>query len=155
MVDVLGLHPSMAASFEMQSLLDAQVLPMFDVLDSLKNKSSSPAVIKGCSIRNLIGQAQLREVQATELSELLASNNQVAMREAKYQYVFIADAAMAKAVPAYADKARQLVGNSRLTEVQRLNLNLNLQLIEMEKIRFETTEGTNSDDDGFIDDLLE
>ena len=154
-VDHLGLLPEMTDSMEMQSLLDAEVLPMFDILDSLKNKSSSPVSQKGMSIRNLIGQAQLREVQSSALSELLSMNNRRAVQQGKHQYVFLADAKMAKAEPTYAGKAAQLVGNSRLTDIQRLNLSLNLQLMELEKIRFEK-EGTNDDTDvGFVDDLLE
>ena len=154
MTDVLGLHPSTVGSFEMQALLDAEVLPMFDVLDSLKAKSSSPVAMKGSSIRNLIGQAQLREVQSPQLNELLSMNNQVAMREGKVQYVFLADAKMAKAHPMYGQKAAQLVGNSRLSEVQAMNLDLNLQLLEMEKIRYEKEGTTTDDDDTFdLDDL--
>jgi|KBSMisStaDraftv2_1062788.scaffolds.fasta_scaffold250823_2 MoxR-like ATPase len=153
MVDQLGLLPEMRDSLEMQSLLDSEVLPMFEILDSLKNKSSSPAVLKGSSVRNLIGQAQLREVQSAALAELLAMNNTRAMQVGKIQYVFLTTGK--KVDPAYGAKALKLVGNSRLTPVQAQNLDLNLQLLELEKIRFEK-EGTDDDDDNepeFADDL--
>ena len=152
-VDKLGLLPEMTTSMEMQSLLDSEVLPMFDVLDSLKNKSSSPASVKGSSVRNLIGQAQLREVQSSALSELLAMNNTRAMAAGKVQYVFLVNGKVgAGPLATYQSKAEQLVGNDRLTEVQALNLNLNLQLIQMEAIRHEK-EGTTTDDE-YDDDLF-
>jgi len=149
-VDQLGLLPEMRDSMEMQSLLDSEVLPMYEVLDSLKNKSSSPAALKGCSVRNLIGQAKLREVQSTALAELLAMNNTRAMQAGKVQYVFLTTGK--KADPVYGAKALKLKGNARLTEVQAQNLDLNLQLLELEKIRFEK-EGTDDDDaDEFVPD---
>ncbi len=149
-VDQLGLLPDMAKSHEMQSLLDTEVLPMFDVLDNLKNKSSAPASVKGCSVRNLIGQAQLRQVQSASLAELIKFNNARAVRDAKWQYVFLLDGKDVKQMAAYEDRARQLVGNDRLTPIQAQNLELNLQLIEMEAIRHE--KGTDEDDDVINDD---
>lgn len=150
-VDQLGLSPWMTDSMEMTSLLDTEVLPMFDVLDSLKNKSTSPAQVKGSSVRNLIGQAQLRQVQSAALKELIDMNNSRAMSMGKPQFVLLANPK--KAAPTYADKAKALVGNPRLTPLQALNLNLNLQLLEMETERY-VKEGTLNDDDIDIDDLL-
>jgi hypothetical protein len=147
-VDRLGLLPAMADSYEMQSLLDTQVLPMFEVLDSLKSKSASPAAVKGQSVRKLIGQAQLREIQATELHELLAENNRRAMKDGKVQFVFLPDgkAKTMAALGNYEYKAQSLRGNPKLTEIQAQNLELNLQLIELEAIRNQK-EGTTTDDD--------
>lgn len=155
LVTELGLLPEMAGTMEMQSLLDSEVLPMFEILDSLKNKSSSPVTAKGSSLRHLIGQAQLREVHSAALNELLSMNNRRAVQQGKHQFVFIADAKMAKAEPSYPARAQALVGNSRLTQIQRQNLDLNLQLIEMEKIRFEKEGTTNDDEPDLIEDLLE
>jgi hypothetical protein len=141
-VDGLGLLPEMRDSYEMQTLLDTEVLPMYDLLDSIKNKTSSPASTKGCSIRNLIGQAQLREVQSAALAELLAMNNTKAMTQGKVQYVLLTSGK--KVDPAYRSKAQVLQGNPKLTQVQTLNLDLNLQLIEMEAARNE--KGVEDDD---------
>jgi AAA domain (dynein-related subfamily) len=148
LVDVLGLMPQMVDSMEMQTMLDTEVMPMYEVLDSLKNKSSSPATVQGQSIRNLIGQAQLRQVQSAALKELISMNNLQAMKAGKVQYVFLLDGKVKNIDQTYESKAKQLVGNSRLTEVQSLNLNLNLQLIEMESARREK----GVDDDDVIDD---
>lgn len=145
-VDILGLMPEMRDSMEMQTLLDVEVLPMYDILDSFKNRSSVPVMTKGHSIRNLVGQAQLREVQSAPLKELLNMNNMQAVRSNKFQFVFLADASQLAAIPTYEARARQLKGNSRLNETQALNLELNLQLIEMEQIRNEK-KGTTADAD--------
>lgn len=143
-IDKLGLLPDMVDSYEMQTVLDTEVLPMYDVLDNLKNRSSSPANVKGRSIRNLIGQTQLRQVQSAAVKELITMNNQRAMAAGKVQYVFLLDGKATRLDPTYEAKANQLRGNDRLTPVQAMNLELNLQLIEMEKIRQE--KGTEDDD---------
>lgn len=143
-IDKLGLLPDMVDSYEMQTVLDTEVLPMYDVLDNLKNGSSSPANMKGRSIRNLIGQTQLRQVQSAAVKELITMNNQRAMAAGKVQYVFLLDGKATRLDPTYEAKANQLRGNDRLTPVQAMNLELNLQLIEMEKIRQE--KGTEDDD---------
>lgn len=144
LVETLGLLPEMVDSYELNTLLDTEVLPMYDILDSLANKSSSPVSGKGCSIRNLIGQAQLRQVQAPALAELIQMNNVKALQQSKTQYVFLLDGKTKSIDPTYEMKANKLSGNARLTPVQSMNLELNLQLIEMEKIRLE--KGVDEDD---------
>lgn len=148
-VDGLGLLPEMRDSYEMQTLLDTEVLPMYEILDSISTKTASAASTKGCSVRNLIGQARLREVQSTALAELLSINNTRAMSQGKVQYMLLTTGK--KVDPKYQSKAQVLQGNAKLTEVQALNLNLNLQLIEMEAIRKE--KGTDDDDDILADDV--
>jgi hypothetical protein len=153
-IDKLGLMPEMATSAEMSSLLDTEVLPMFKILDSFNGQGNAgPTTLQGSSIRNLIGQAQLRQVKSISLAELIKENNRKAMSAGKPQYVFLVEAKDTTALPAYEAKARSLVGNNRLTELQALNLQLNLQLIELEAIRHE--KGTSEDDAEFIDDLLD
>jgi hypothetical protein len=147
-VNALGLLPVMTDSYEMQSMLDTEVLPMFDILDNLKGKSSSsPGSIKGRSPRNLIGQALMREVQSSPLKELIDMNNTRAMRDGKYQYVLLTDGKRASVPQQYQEKAEQLKGNPKLSERQALNLELNLQLIELESIR--------NDKEGVEDDVFD
>lgn len=149
LVDQLGLLPEMETSTEMQSLLDTEVLPMFDILDNLKNKqSSSPGSLKGKSIRNLIGQAQMRQVESAALDELIKINNVKAIQAAKWQYVFLVNGKNVD--PTYQQRALQLQGNPKLTELQARNLELNLQLIELEESRTQK-EGTTDDDDIFTE----
>jgi len=143
-VDVVGLMPDMVDSYEMQTMLDTEVLPMYEMLDNLKNGSSSPLGVKGSSLRKLIGQAQLRQVQSPAVKELIAMNNQRAMAAGKIQYIFLLDGKSSTVPNLYEPKAHQLRGTNRLTPVQALNLEINLQLIELEKIRKE--EGTDEDE---------
>lgn len=154
LVDRLGLMPSMVDSYEMQTLLDTEVLPMFEILDNLKGKTSSaPANLKGVSIRNLIGQAQLRHVESASLADLIASNNRLAMSKGKAQYVLLLDGREKTLPSGYVAQAEKLRGNPKLTDLQARNLEMNLQLIEMESIRNEK-EGDAADDDTVDDDIF-
>jgi ATPase family associated with various cellular activities (AAA) len=150
LVDQLGLMPEMKTSMEIQSLLDSEVLPMYEILDQLGSKTASPAQVKGCSLRNLIGQAQLREVHSAALKELLDMNNRKALSTSKVQFTFLTTGV--KADPTLWPKLLKLVGNDRLTEVQKENLELNLQLLELEEERLK--KGTD-DDDNFVDEVDE
>lgn len=140
----LGLHPEMVESMEMQTLLDTEVIPMYDILDLFNNSGVSAASSsKGHSIRNLIGQAKLRQVQSDPLKELINMNNLKAVQSDKEQFVLLLDG---KTIPTgYVTAAAKLEGNDKLTEIQALNLKLNLQLIQLEEARNE--KGMVSDDD--------
>jgi MoxR-like ATPase len=152
-VDALGLMPNMADSAEMQALLIAHVMPMYDVLDELKGKGNSSSS-KGVSVRNIIGQSKLREIKLRELKELLVANNNLAVEKFKAQYVFLPNGrdvpeeyeAQAIKLAAEADKLR---ADGKLSEIHELNLDLNLQLIELEAVRKE--KGDDEDDDVFVE----
>jgi hypothetical protein len=137
----------------MQQMLDTEVLPMYKVLDNLVAKSSAPATIEGRSIRNLIGQAQLRLVQCDSLAELVKMNNVLAMQQGKAQYVFFLSGKDALAHPKYQARAEQIKDSDKLTPLQRQNLELNLELIELEAIRNEKMKET-ADDAEFDDDIF-
>lgn len=146
-VDKLGLLPEMVTSTEMNSLLDTEVLPMFEILDQFKGKGSTGAKLNGRSVRNLIGQAQLREVQSTSLKEMLDMNNHHACSKSKWQYVLLPDGKNPNVN--YVTQSSKLP-KDKLTPVQLLNLELNHQLIELEAARREK-EGTTADDDDIFD----
>lgn len=158
MVNALGLLPKMVDSYEMTELLNTEVLPMYEILDNIKGKTSSaPASLKGTSVRNLIGQAQLRHVRSSALKDLIDTNNRNAMADGKPQFVLLLDG-KAKTMPynggkVYSDVAPTLRGNPKLTDLQARNLEMNLQLIEMESIRTEKEGGDPHDVD--IDDLFD
>jgi hypothetical protein len=120
----------------MDHLMNEVVLPMFDVLDQLSGKSKQVGskAREGKSIRNLIAQVQLRNVETTELVGLIEANNRLAMHQTKPQYVILLSD---KAPAGYEKEARGLVGNARLTPVQALNLEMNLQLIDLAHARKE------------------
>ena len=147
-VSQLGLHPKMEDSFEMHAMLADDVLPMYEVMDHLKKRNAPPSY-DGSSVRNLIGQAKLREVQSTRLRELIDSNNQMAINEGKLQFLFLLDG---KHPPAgYESKALKLLDNPRLTELQKQNVQLNLELIQFEGMKSELNSGTSTTG---VDDFL-
>lgn len=151
LVDALGLLPEMAESYEMGTVLDTEVLPMYSVLDELKGRSAG-ATGAGTSVRNLIGQAQLREIKCDSLKDLIRNNNSRAMAAGKAQYVLLYSG-KASDLPSNFDyplAAKKLLGNPKLTEVQSKNLELNLQLLELESIRNE--KGDTGDDDNLFGD---
>jgi len=133
----IGILPDMAKSTEMTELFDKHVLPMFGVLDQFKHKpgagTSSPG---GKSVRNLIGQALLRQVETPELKSLIVENNRRALSAGKYQFVLLLNGRNID--PKYKPAALKLVGNDKLSMIQAGNLDLNLQLIEMEETKRET-----------------
>jgi energy-coupling factor transporter ATP-binding protein EcfA2 len=128
--DVLGLMPEMALTYEMTSLLDTEVLPTYAILDSFKKKGVKVGTAStGSSVRNLLGQAQMRMVKSPPLKELIDTNNQRAMREQKAQFVLLLKGTN---VPTgYVAQAKKIRGNPRLSQVQALNIEMNFQLIDM------------------------
>ena len=146
LITELGLLPSMLDSYEMQSLMDEEVLPTFEILDHFNGKATrnGNTSIKGQSLRKLIGQAKMRHIQSNLLKDLINVNNASANRPGKHQYVLLMEG---KHVPAgYESAARALRGNRKLTPAQQLNIELNLQLIEMQAALSEK-ETADADDD--------
>jgi hypothetical protein len=148
-----GLLPEIVDTVELDDMMTNEVSPMYEVLDRFKNRSATAGAMStdGRSLRNLIGQVQLREIQSQDLKEVLAINNQRAIQQNKAQFVVIYDV---KGVnPKYRSMAEKLVGNPGLTDIQARNIELNLHLIEMEDAKKETTtrEDPSDDDDIFTD----
>lgn len=132
LVDAIGLMPSMATSDEAEMLIEKEVSPMYEVMDNLA-KRNAPPNYDGHSVRNLIGQAKLREVQSVRLRELIDFNNMRAAQEGKHQFVLLLDG---KNPPhGYEAKALKLLDNPKLTPLQRENVRLNLELIAFEEQR--------------------
>ena len=141
----IGLNPEMANSAEMDELVTKEILPMYELLDTFTGTATkSPAlgraktVGEGRSVRNLVGQALLREVQSPYLRDLIDYNNKRSIQQNKSQFVLLLSGK--KVDPRYRAAAAKLQGNAALTEVQAKNLSLNLQLIEMEEALIPTKE---------------
>jgi MoxR-like ATPase len=146
LVDALGLMPEMVDWSETDDLINNEVLPMYNLLDSFKKKGTKGGTTsEGTSLRNLIGQAQLRQIESVDLKALLAANNVRAMRENKPQYVFLISGKSSDVPALYPGKAVELQGNKRLTPIQALNLSMNLELIALEAAA--NQEGDAPDDD--------
>lgn len=159
--DRIGLLPGIGTTPEMLDLVSQEISPMFDVLDR-KGTAVGSVTNTGHSARHIIGQARLRHVTIPSLWDLLEFNNMRAMREAKPQFVVYPGAARpggrthgTGAQPSwigqYRKQAANIADNPRLTDLQRTNINLNLQLIGMEDARSETKEKPSE----FDDDILE
>lgn len=136
MIEDLGLAPDLVDSMEMTALLDKEVMPTYDVLDVFKKRGTKvTSTEQGRSLRNLIGQAQLRQVQSNSLVDLIEANNAHAVTKGHWQYVFLLSG---KNPPkGYVDAANALRGNDKLTPVQAINLDMNLELIGLELAKTE------------------
>lgn len=134
LVDEIGLLPSMATSAEMEQLLITEVCPMYDIMDQLKHRANiGAATIKGHSPRNLVGQARMRHIVSSDLLALISMNNRRAINEGKYQYVILPDG---KTVDRkYLSNLKAVLSSPKLSQQQRLNMELNVQLIAMENAR--------------------
>lgn len=139
MVDALGLLPAMAEDPDMVELLEQVVLPMYDILDSFTKKGVKAAgKADGQSLRKLIGQVQLRTVKVPLLKDMINRNNQLALQAGKAQYVVLLDG---KNPPGgYVHAAEQIKDNPRLSEVQRTNVLMNLELVALSEAAKETEE---------------
>lgn len=136
MVEMLGLIPSIAKSQEMKDVLTEEILPTYDLLDQFKKKGQKVSKdAKGSSLRNLLGQVQLRCVVSTSLKALIEANNIYAVRESKPQYMLLLSGHNPPA--GYRQQALKLRGNPKLSKIQALNLEMNLQLLDMEQARQE------------------
>ena len=135
LIQELGLIPAVINSPEMNQLFGEEILPMYDILDTLTNANRvTTSQTKGRSLRNLIGQVKLREVRCHALSSLIQINNITAMYQKKFQFVVVLRGS--DAPEGYQAAAEKLQSNlQRLTPIQRTNLQLNLELIELQKMR--------------------
>ena len=85
--------------------------------------------MEGTSLRNLIGQVKLREVQSGKLKELLNANNRKALLQGQPQHiVLMSPDATPQLFTAVENLGEHL---DKLNEVQLLNYNINMQLIQV------------------------
>lgn len=109
---------------------------MYGLLDAFKKKGrKSGFTSEGTSLRNLIGQVQLRHITSTAMKELLDANNDRAIAQSKEQYVVLYRTRAN--TEHYRKAAAKLEGNPRLTPIQALNIQMNLQLLDFEAARKE------------------
>lgn len=135
-VEELGLLPEMAGSPEMFDLIDKEVLPTYQILDSFKSRGrDAKNTIEGSSVRKLIGQAKLRFIESLPLKELLAENNRQAIQQKKFQYLFLYSES--NPGPGVEEGLRAIRNSTKLTPLQKQNVELSLQLIEMGKAKLE------------------
>ena len=145
-----GFHPTMVSSYEMDRLFTSEINPMFGILDTLTHQGAAvksgtgSASQEGHSIRNLTGQVKLRQIQSPYLHELVVANNVAAINASHYQYVVLPDGKNVNAK--YLAAVEKLTRSTNLTEVQRQNLTINLQLIQLEEAK-RMKKGSEVDED--------
>lgn len=141
-VSALGLLPSMATAMSMDALMSEHILPMYKMLDAAKgNNVGSTSSSQDMSPRNLIGQGQLRECTSGDLYALLESNNAAAMRQGKPQFVRIAyyKNRITPVDPTYVEKMVPLLSSDKLTPAQRIQAQVNINLIESDAVMKEAS----------------
>lgn len=141
-INALGLLPSMATAMSMDALMSEHVLPMYKMLDAAKgNNVGSTSSSQDMSPRNLIGQGQLRECTSGDLYALLESNNAAAMRQGKPQFVRIAyyKNRITPVDPTYVEKMVPLLSSDKLTPAQRIQAQVNINLIESDAVMKEAS----------------
>lgn len=141
-VSALGLLPSMVTAMSMDSLMSEHILPMYKMLDAAKgNNVGSTSSSQDMSPRNLIGQGQLRECTSGDLYALLESNNAAAMRQGKPQFVRIAyyKNRITPVDPTYVEKMVPLLSSDKLTPAQRIQAQVNINLIESDAVMKEAS----------------
>lgn len=141
-VNALGLLPSMVTAMSMDALMSEHILPMYKMLDAAKgNNVRSTSSSQDMSPRNLIGQGQLRECTSGDLYALLESNNVAAMRQGKPQFVRIAyyKNRITPVDPTYVEKMVPLLSSDKLTPAQRIQAQVNINLIESDAVMKEAS----------------
>ena len=141
-INALGLLPSMATEMSMDALMSEHILPMYKMLDAAKgNNVGSTSSSQDMSPRNLIGQGQLRECTSGDLYALLESNNAAAMRQGKPQFVRIAyyKNRITPVDPTYVEKMVPLLSSDKLTPAQRIQAQVNINLIESDAVMKEAS----------------
>jgi len=147
LVKRLGLNPDVLKSQEITALFDAEVKPMYDILDTFAGKAkqgSRGTAGEGRSVRNLIGQALLREVSSSTLKDLIDHNNQISIQAGKSQFVLLLSGKNPD--PKYVKAATTLLKGDKLTEQQRTTLLFNKSLIEMDEALRESTTPTTEEE---------
>lgn len=133
-----GMHPDVVSSMEMQQLIQREIVPMYTMLDDLKQHRVSQTY-KGSSVRNLIAQVNLRQIESAPLRDLVSYNNTVAHADLHLQiYTVVPDP----------EPFRELLKSNRLTPIQRRNAEMHVELGEMhEQLHVEETEEYDDDED--------
>jgi hypothetical protein len=124
-VRMLGLHPDIVSDSTMFDLVGT-----YDILDSFKKKGTkaSAAPTTGTSVRNLVGQVQMRRVDSLRMREVLDASNGIAYSKGAYQYIVLYRPACLKSMPRYPELSKKLLA-ADLDPLHRLNTMMNRELM--------------------------
>ena len=148
-INEVGLYPDFNVRVAALTMFNTEVLDMYNMIDNYlgagkKRSVAAGGSAEGTSLRNLAGQVRLRHLVTPTLKEVVETSNTRAMTDKHYQYVIICDPAHAP--KGYVEKAEQILDSPQLTELQRQNILLNLQLIQAHQA-LTTTDGGTTDDE--------
>ena len=116
-----GMDKRLVSSMEMDNLIAAEILPTYGVMDDLKSFKSTGSM-KGTSLRNLIGQVRLRHIQSQPLWDLILKNNSIADEP---------DKIYTNGLGLNAKTLETLEASTRLTPIQRENLEIHQRILEL------------------------
>lgn len=88
-VEYSGLHPSMVSSMELTNLMTEEILPPYDVLDSLKTRSRASSVKQGLSERRVIAMIKGRVSANKWVKRLIDANNAHCETNEEYEHYLV------------------------------------------------------------------
>lgn len=88
-VSYSGLHPRMRDSNELDDLMAQEILPPYDVLDSIKSKTRKAGVKQGLSERRVIALLRGRVVESIIIKKLVDANNQQCEADEDYGHYMV------------------------------------------------------------------
>jgi len=127
LVAATGMMPEMATTQEVTDLMNAEVVPTYNILDRIGHKGATAvASNEGKSLRNIIGQIRLREPQTPAVKMVLDANLRMAQAAKKSQYILLCEGT--EVTEQVLHDIASLLDITTLPEQQRVNAELNLKL---------------------------
>lgn len=95
-IDFSGLHPAVLHANEMGVLLHQEIIPPYDILDSLTSKSRKGQAKQGLSERRVTAMLKGRVVTNTHVKKLVVANNQICEARDEFEHYFVYDRTSAR-----------------------------------------------------------
>lgn len=141
-VDYSGLHPEMVASAELQALMTNEILPPYEVLESIKTKTRTGQVKQGLSERRVIAMIKGRVVTHNLIKKLVDANNQLCENREEFEHYMVYNHTSARLARHISwEKMHQRNGITEMQEqIMKVNGHLSAYLLNQ-------PEGDDEDDD--------
>lgn len=125
-VNYSGLHPSMFDSTELHNLMLDEIIPPYDVLDSLKGKTRMGNVKQGLSERRVIAMIKGRVITHPKIKKLVDANNQVCEAQEEFGHYMVYNHTTARL--AQHNNWQKILDQGGLTEMQEQIVRVNRHL---------------------------
>lgn len=122
-IDYSGLHPSMIDSNELEDLMVNDILPPYDVLDSLSKKTRAASAKQGLSERRVIALLKGRVVDNVRIKKLIDANNIHCEGEESFEHYMVYNATSARLAEHISWS--KLLGVTGLTDTQEQTIKVN------------------------------